>query len=459
MGPEVPRPPGHPVLGHTIPYLRDPFGFLTESAEYGRVVRLEFPGRTVYQLTSPEDVERVLVHENQRYEKGELIREVLGSINERGLLVTEGDVWRRQRTLVSPAFHPGHLAEYATTMTGTTERTVDRWQGGETRDVHDDMMELTLEIVAAVLFGVDIRQQVVDIGESLEVIMGRSENAFVDVVPRWAPTPGNRRFHRAVDRVRGVVSEIVDRRRRDPGSDVVSALLAAGEDGEHGDLSDDEIADQVMTLLLAGHETTALALTFALYLLARHPEVERRLLEELEGVLDGQPPTAEDLPALAYTERVVTEAMRLYPPVHTIVRESVEPVEIAGHSFPAETTVAMHQWTVHRDPEHYPDPLSFEPERWTDAFEATLPRFAYFPFGGGPRRCVGDRFAMMEATLVLATVLRRVHLELVSPPSLRFAWTITTRPKEPIEMTVHERASSFDSAVEPDSGLEDPGGR
>lgn len=432
----IQEPPGHPVIGHTIPYLRDPFGFLTESARRGRIVRLNFLGHTVYQLNQPADIEQVLVHENQRFIKGELIQQVLGSINDQGLLVTEGEKWQRLRTRINPAFHPDRIAEYVPTMTRMTERLVDQWNDGEHRDIHSDMMELTLEIVAHALFGIDIRRQATEISDALEIIMQRSENAFVDIVPRWLPTPSNRRFQEAVSRVEAIVATIIEERGQNPGNDVVSALLASEND--KAQLSKDEISDQVMTLLLAGHETTALALTFTLYLLAQYPAVERQLRSEVETVLDGKSSTMADLSRLVYTEQVVKEAMRVYPPVHTILRETAEPVELAGYRVPEGTTLSMHQWTIHRDPEFYPNPYAFDPDRWTDAFEEELPRFAYFPFGGGPRRCIGDRFAMIEAQIILATLIQHVHLELRSAASLEFEWTITTRPKSPIEMRIEK---------------------
>ena len=440
----IPEPPGLPIIGHTAEYLKDPFAFLTESSRRGRIVRLDFPGQTVYQLNHPDDIEQVLVHDNHRFIKGDLIQRVLGSINENGLLVTEGDMWRRQRTLINPAFHPDRIAEYSTMMTRMTERMVDEWDDGEIRDIHDDMMQLTLEIVTNTLFGIDIRRQATEIGEALEVIMARSENAFVDLVPRWAPTPGNRRFQNAVSQVETIVSAIIDERKRNPGTDVVSALLA--EENEGRQLSEEEIQDQVMTLLLAGHETTALALSFTLYLLAQHPDVEQRLQSEVETIFDGQLPTMKDLPQFPYTEQVVQESMRLYPPVHTLLREAAEPVELAGYHFSEGTLMSMHQWTIHRDPRFYTDPYAFKPDRWTDEFEDSLPRFAYFPFGGGPRRCVGDRFAMIEAQLVLATLIQSVHLELRSSPDLQFKWTITTRPEDPIEMQVHKRPTDNNKA-------------
>lgn len=435
----IPEPAGLPLIGNTASYLRDPFGFLADCSRRGRIVRLNFLGQTVYQLNDPEDIEQVLVHDNQRFGKGELLQRVLGSINENGLLVTEGDQWRRQRTLIDPSFHPDRIAEYSTTMTRMTERMANRWDDGDVRDVHEEMMQLTLEIVANALFGIDIRRQTTDIGEALDIIMTQSENAFVDLVPRWLPTPGNRRFQDAVSHVEAIVETIIDERRSNPGNDVVSALLAGDE--EHGQLSEEQIRDQVMTLLLAGHETTALALSFALLSLAQYPTVEQRLQSEIDTVLEGRPPTIHDLSELTYTEQVIKEAMRLYPPTHTILRETTEPVELAGYWFSEGTTVSMHQWTIHRDPRFYADPYAFKPDRWTDSFEKTLPRFAYFPFGGGPRRCLGDRFAMVETQLVLATLIQNVHLELRSSPSLEFKWTITTRPEDSIEMKVHKRPS------------------
>ncbi|MFC6725337.1 cytochrome P450, partial [Halobium palmae] len=223
------------------------------------------------------------------------------------------------------------------------------------------------------------------------------------------------------------------------GDDLVSALLAAEDERGKG-MDHEQLRDEVKTLLLAGHETTALALTFAVFSLAQRPEVERRLVEELETVLGGRTPTVDDLDDLSYTERVATETMRLYPPVYGMLREPTEEVDIGGYAVPEGTTISINQWVVHRDPRWYDDPMAFRPERWTPEMREELPRFAYFPFSGGPRRCIGDRFAVQEAKLVLATLYQRYHFELVSSPSLSLAAAITARPKEPVEAAVHERS-------------------
>lgn len=257
-------------------------------------------------------------------------------------------------------------------------------------------------------------------------------------VPDWVPTPTNVRYRRALTRLDDVVADIISQRRRadEDAGDVVSMLLSArDESGER--MSDETIRDEVLTLLLAGHETTAQALTFTFHLLARHPEIEQKLLAELDAVLDGEPPTMGDLPDLEYTEWVVTEAMRLYPPVWALVREPLADDEIAGYPIPAGATVGMYQWVIHRDPRQYEDPNAFVPERWAD--DGDRHPFAYFPFGGGPRRCIGDRFAMLEARLLVATIVQQVHLELVSGSAVSLSPAITLRPGGDVEMRVHSR--------------------
>ncbi|MFB6136709.1 MAG: cytochrome P450 [Halobacteriaceae archaeon] len=435
-----PGPDGLPLVGNLVEYSRDPYGFTERCArEYGDVVYYELLDTPVYQLNAPEGIERVLVHNNQNYVKGELFQETLGPVLGGGLLNSEGEDWRRQRHLVGPAFEPDRIEGYAETMVERTEAATASWRDGAVRNVHADMMTLTLEIVADALFGVDVGRDVETVGSALDVVMDYQEGFVVDLLPFRPPTPARRRFERAVDDLERVVYRIVDERRRDPGDDVVSWMLTAeDESGER--MSHEQVRDEVMTLLLAGHETTALALTFTLHLLARHPSVEERLVAELDEALDGDAPTADDVADLPYLERVVTESLRLYPPVPSIVREAVGRDDVGGYTVPPGTTISMNQWTVHRDPRFYDDPMAFRPDRWTEEFERSLPRLAYFPFSAGPRRCVGDRFALLEARLVLATLLRRHHLELVSDPSLELVPTITARPRDPVRMRVHERS-------------------
>jgi cytochrome P450 len=434
-----PGPDGWPVVGVFFDYVREPFEFATRVArDYGPLAYYPSLFTDFYQVNDPDLVEEVLVHQNQKFIKGSLFQQTLRPVVGDGLLTAEGEQWRRQRHMVNPAFHPDRIREYADVMVGDTRAMLDDWHDGETLDVHEAMMELTLDIVAKTLFGVDVGDRAEGVGEAMGIVMMRAESPLSGIIPLSVPTPSNRRFERAVETIAGLVDDIVDERRANPGDDVLSALLAArDEDGEA--MSDELVRDEVRTLLLAGHETTALALTFTLFVLAQHPDVEERLLAELDEVLDGRPATRADADDLVYTERIVKESMRLYPPVHGILREAAEEVEIGGYTIPEGATISLNQWTLHRDSRFYADPMAFQPDRWTDEFEQSLPRFAYFPFAGGPRRCIGDRFAMLEATLVLATLYQGAHFELVSEPKLSLAASITSRPTEPVVMRVHKR--------------------
>lgn len=439
---EVVRPPGpsgKPVVGSLLEYTRDPYGFVERLArEYGDLAHYQVMGTPFYQVNSPEGIEHVLVQNNGNYVKGELFQESLGPVLGNGLLNSEGEFWRRQRHRIGPAFEPDRIAEYAETMVERTEATAAQWRDGSVRDVNEDMMELTLEIVADALFGVDVGRDVDTVADSLAVVMNYQEGVSADMLPVDVPTPGTIRLRRAVDELEDVVYRIIDERARNPGDDVVSRMLSV-EDEDGREMSREQVRDEVMTLLLAGHETTALALTYTFFLLAQHPDVERRLLDELDETLGGDPPTVEQVRDLPYLETVVEESMRLYPPVPGIVREATARDEIAGYTIPEGATISINQWSVHRDPRFYDDPMAFRPDRWTDEMRADLPRLAYFPFSAGPRRCVGDRFAMLEAKVVLATLLQRYHLELVSSPELDLVATITARPQKPVKMRVHER--------------------
>ena len=432
-------PDGLPVVGNYLAFVREPFAFMTRNArEYGDVVAWEEIDGPVYQLNHPDHVEHVLVQNNQNYVKGDSFQRTLGPITGNGILNSEGAVWRRNRHLIQPAFAPDRIREYGEMMTGYAEDAVSSWADGETRPFHADMMELTLRIVSRALFGVDIDDHVADVSESLETFMEASESLSNFLLPAGVPTPSRRRVRRARERLDRVVYGMIDQRRANPSEGGVISMLLDVTDDEGNGFSDEQIRDEVVTLLLAGHETTALSLTFTAYALARHPEVEARLVEELDAVLDG-PPTVDDLPDLTYTEKVVKESMRLYPPVPGVVREPVKPDIVGSYEIPAGATVRMHQWVVHRDPRWYDDPLAFRPERWTDEMEASLPKLAYFPFAAGPRRCVGDRFAMLEARLLLAAVYRRCHLELAPGTDLDLMATVTARPKDEVPLTVRRR--------------------
>ncbi|WP_372479493.1 cytochrome P450 [Halomicrobium sp. HM KBTZ05] len=427
-----PGPSGYPIVGSTFEFADDRLRFVTDTAEeYGPVASFEVAGTTIYQISDPELVEQVLVQNNQSYIKGELFQEALGDALGEGLLTSEGSAWRDQRHRVQPAFHPQMLEAYSEQMTDGIERLLDSWSDGETRNVHEDMMHLTVEIAADALFDVDIRDEQAAISDALEAVMDYAERPYH--APDWVPTPENRRYRDALETLDDVADRIVEKHEADGGDDVVSMLLAA--QGE--DITRERVRDEIVTILLAGHETTALTLTYALYLLGRNAEQRERLQAELDDVLGGRLPTMGDLDDLPYTEQTIKESMRRYPPVWELVREATEPDTLGDYEIPAGTTVTMHPWVIHHDDRIYDEPLSFRPERWSGEFERSIPKFGYFPFGGGPRRCIGDRFAMLEARLVLATVAQDWTVE--PHDDLSFAPSITLRPDGPVEMTVHRR--------------------
>ena len=439
-----PGPGGRYLFGNLFDYSRDPLGFLSSCArEYGDVVRLQFPGPPAYLLTDPDHIEQVLVRNNRNFIKSRLTRSELSFLGN-GLLTSDGDFWRRQRRLAQPAFHRERVENYAGTMVSYTQRMLEGWKSGETRDVHHEMMRLTLEIVAKTLVDADITGEAEEVGRALGAVMAhfsdQGSGVFLRMLPDSVPTPSNLRFRRAQRRLEEFIYAIIEERRRsgrDTG-DLLSMLLHARDESGNG-MSDEQLRDEVMTIVMAGHETTALALSWTFYLLSKHPEVEAKLAAELEEVPGGRAPTVEDLPKLTYTDAVIKESMRLYPPAWAIGREALEDCEIGGYYVPARTQLFISQYVVHHLPRSFEDPDAFDPDRWAEGLENRIPKYAYFPFGGGPRLCIGQPFAKMEATLLLATIARNFKLELVSGQRVTPQPSITLRPKQGIKMRLEER--------------------
>lgn len=437
----APGPRGHFLLGSLPDFARDRLGFFsTLVREYGDAVSFRLGPRPFVLLSHPDLVEEVLVGQNANFRKSyvyRLIESVLGN----GLLTSEGDFWLRQRRLAQPAFHRKHVAEsYGPIMVASAESRLARWRDGETRDVHDEMMAITLDIGARTLFGADIGARAVDVGRALEDVMESFTARFDSLVPlpEAFPTPTNLRLRRAVRRLDGITRAIIDERRRsgEERRDLLSMLLHA-QDEDGSQMTDKQLRDEVMTLFLASHETTALALSWTWYLLAQHPETGSKLRAELGEVLGGRRPEPGDVTQLRYTEMVVLESMRLYPPAYAIGREAIRDCVIGGHRIPRGTSVVLCQWTMHRDPRYYHDPESFAPERWADGLAERLPRYAYLPFGGGQRICIGGSFAMLETVLLVAVMAQRFHFDLVRAHPVEPWAAFTLRPKHGVKMVLH----------------------
>ena len=434
-------PRGQFPLGNTLQYMRDPLGFLTRAArEHGDFVKLRLGGVTNYGLFHPSLVQEALKSRASEVIKDQMTRMVIPILGQ-GLVTSEGEFWRRQRKLAMPAFQRGAIERYAEVMVEHALKLGDSWEAGQSRDVHDDMMALTLGIVAKTLFDAEVGAESRDVGESIDVMMAYYLTPWKFFKPReWLPTRENRRFKASVARLDEIMLGIIRRRREsgdDPG-DLLSRLLAAQDDEGVG-MTDRQLRDECVTLYLAGHETTALVLTYTFLLLSKYPEAETTLLGELDEVLGGRPPTAADVPRLRYADWAIKESMRLYPPAWAIGREAIEDFEIEGHAIKKGDQLIVSQWVLHRDPRWFADPETFRPERWDRDFARTLPKGAYIPFGDGPRVCIGNHFAMMEAVLLLATLAQRHRLESAPGESLTLDASITLRPRSGTKMVVRAR--------------------
>jgi len=426
------------------PLNNNPLEYFTKVArEYGDVAGLRVLNFKTVFINHPSLIEEVLVTNARKYSKGRVLRANRHVFGE-GLLTSEGDFWLRQRRLAQPAFHRARIASYAATMVDYTERMVQGWRGGEERDAHQEMMRLTLEIVAKTLFDADVEGDAQEVGKSLELLLEIGANFRRTIfVPHWLPTPTNLRVRREVKQIEKILYRIIAERRASgcDAGDLLSMLLSAqDEDGSR--MTDRQLRDETITLFLAGHETTASTLSWTWWLLARHPAVEAKLHAELDAVLGDRAPTLDDLPKLRYTGHLITESLRLYPAAWGMARLVVEDHEIAGYAVTKGMGVAMAQWVVHRDPRWYDAPQEFLPERWENDLWKRLPRFAYFPFGGGPRQCIGNAFALMEATLILAMIARKFRLRLVANHPVAPLASITLRPRHGVRVTLESRGNN-----------------
>lgn len=464
--PPVPvRPPGPPannggVIGqirYAHGFITDPIGFVRGRFEqYGDIYFV--PSRTgndagLYVVRHPDHVREVLVTRASSFTKQHSAFRQLASFLGDGLLTTDGDTWKRQRRMVQPAFSPPRLAGYAAVMTAEAELLAARWQDGQRLDLGQAMMGLTLRVVSRALFGHDPTADIATVGRAMAAFQD-SLGLTSRILPAWVPTSKRRRIRDGIEAMDRMMNGLIDRRReamkRDPdvrderARDLLHMLISAVDDeGDRRGLTTKEVRDQLVTLFLAGHETTSNLLTWTFALLAQHPEVASRLAEELRAVLtgDGSPRAAtfEDLPRLIYTEQVLSESMRLYPPIYSIARKARESTEIGGFAVPRDAEVIVWTYLMQRDPRWFPAPEAFRPDRFEPGAEAPLLRAAYLPFGAGPRACIGRTFAMIEAKILFATLARRFRFELAPGYKLQARARVTLTPRQAVKGTLHLR--------------------
>ena len=437
--PQIPGPKGLSLFKALLKFARTPLEFCLEYAEECRdIVALNFGSTQTYLFNHPDLIDEVLSkHQNSIKDYSyRALQDLFGN----GLLLSHGDRWKSHRRLMQSAFSKDRLAIYAEKVVADTDLMLENWRSNEVRDVHQEMSLLTIKIIMQAMFGIDATETAKDIAEALNTVMlqyyHQAETFYL--LPTWLPTSSNLQANRAKQRLDEIVYNIVEQRRKLPEADLLSVMLQAkDENGQQ--LSTEELRDEVMTLLIAGHDTTANALTWTMMLLAQNPEVEAKLSAEVESVLNDRLPTIDDIPQLPYTEMVLKESMRLYPPAWILGRELIGDCNIGGYDFSRGTVIYFSQWAVHRSAKFYNDPEKFDPDRWTNNLEQRLPRCAYFPFGAGARICIGKAFSMMEATLILARIMQKFRLTLVSDHPIELLPSFTLRPKQGLKMKIANR--------------------
>lgn len=410
---------------------------------FGDVVYMPMPKAELYMFSHPDDIQAILVGEHAHVLKDELTR-MLSIVVGQGLLTSDGALWKRQRKIAAPSFQRRHIERFGEVMVRRARQGLERLPTSSRRDVHADMMRITLEIVLDTMFGADTVRDIDGVGEIVDGLMTGYAREFLTwrrVLPRRLRARAFARLDETVRRLDTILYELIGARRRAEAgdADLLDRLLRAQDDEGKG-MSDEQLRDEVATVFLAGHETTALALSYTLYLLAHHPRVARELVAEVDEVLGDRPAAVDDLPRLRWCDAVLRESMRLYPPAYLIGRELLEDREIGGFSVPRGAQVLTGQWVVHRDPRWFPAPEVFWPERWLDGLASRLHRFAYFPFGGGPRVCVGNHFAILEGVLVLATLVQRLEVRpYAGAAPLQLSTSVTLRPTQGVWLEVRRR--------------------
>ena len=439
---QLPGPKGNFFLGNALQVNKDLLGFMTHCSEqYGEIVPSRLGLIPCCLINKPEYIEQIL-QKRELFVKNNPSWRNLRTMVGQGLLTSEGDLWARQRRLIQPVFHQKRINGYAETMVHYTNDFLLTWKDGEIRDIHEDMMHLTLNIVTKTIFDIDITgTEGKTIADSLTIAMewleSQRKQGFLELF--WLPTVINLRYKDALKKMDRFFYELIHQQRvnRKDSRGLLSMLMDTIDFSDDSTMSERQLRDELATLMLAGHETTANLLSWTFMLLCQNSSVQSKLILDLERVLSNRLPNLEDINHLRYTQQVVKESLRLYPPVHTITRSPIRDCEIGGYTFPAGCLVVLSPWVMQRSSRYFVNPEKFQPERWENNLEKELPKGVYFPFGEGPRSCIGKGFAMMEATLILATIVQKFKLELLSEPAIVPFPSMTLRPKYGIKVLVN----------------------
>jgi cytochrome P450 len=446
-------PGGLPIAGHILQWRADPVKLMVESARRGDVVRLDLPGET-HLVTHPRDVKHVLQDNHQNYCKGWVFNRIRPYWGE-SLLTAEGDTWRRQRHRVQPSFKRDHTADFAPIITARTAEMLGRWEkvaaSGEPLSLYNEMTELALVIIGDVLFGVDLWADAAEMAKAAQAALAvlKKRVAALAPLPLWVPTPDNRRFNESMRMLIDRITHIVELKRKDAdqGRSFLTMLMTARDPETGSAMSVKQLNEEILGMMQQGHDTVGESLAWTWYLLSLHPEVERKLHLEIAQVVGDRVPAVADLPRLQYGQRILQESLRLYPPVWVIPRDAIKDDQIHGHRIPARSTILLSPYLTHRHPDFWENPEAFDPDRFLPERSKDRPRLAYFPFGGGPRLCMGADMAMMEMLLIMVMVVQRYRIHLVSGHREEPECVLDMLPRHRVRATLHQQ-----KAVAPPAG-------